>query len=349
MTQKIIRVLLVDDSAIVRKVFSNELTKFPDIEVIATAPDPYIARDKILKLKPDVIVLDVEMPRMDGITFLKKLMKHFPLPVIIVSSLTKKGGTQALEAIDAGAVEVLTKPGTSYSVLELSETLADKIRAASNVKMANHQTPPKQQTTTINKITTTKSITDQIIAIGASTGGTQAIQHILTQMPKNSPGILVAQHMPELFTASFANRLNGICQIEVREAKHNDTLIPGVALIAPGNYHMLLKYCLASKRYYVQIKIGPTVCRQRPSVEVLFKSVAKAAKNNAIGIILTGMGNDGAKGLLAMRQAGAYTIAQNEETCVVYGMPKEAVRCKAVCEILPLTQIPEKIIAKIEK
>ena len=336
-----IKVLLVDDSAIVRQVFSRELGKEPDIEVVGTAPDPYVARDKIVQLKPNVIVLDIEMPRMDGITFLRKLMRHYPLPVIIVSSLTSHGGKLALEAVDAGAVEVMCKPNSAFSVGDMSVALADKIRAASTARIRNHQklNPSKQNSVISSYITTT---TNKIIAIGASTGGTQAIQQVITRFPRNAPGTVIVQHMPENFTASFAERLNELCKIEVREAKNGDSIIPGVALIAPGNYHMLLRR--SGARYYAEIKKGPMVCRQRPSVEVLFKSVAKYAGSNSIGAILTGMGADGAKGLREMKDAGAYTIAQDEKSCVVYGMPKEAVKNDGACDILPLEKIAESLL-----
>jgi two-component system chemotaxis response regulator CheB len=339
-----IKVLLVDDSAIVRQVFTSELGRHPDIEIVGTAPDPYVARDKIVQLKPDVIVLDVEMPRMDGITFLRKLMKYMPLPVIIVSSLTAKGGQLALEAMDAGAVEVMCKPGSSFSVTDMSAQLADKIRAVSTARIRVEQraaSMSKQETPARLAMTST---TNRIIAIGASTGGTQAIEAVLTRFPRNAPGTVIVQHMPEYFTKSFAERLNGLCEIEVREAQDNDSVIPGVALIAPGNYHMLLQR--SGARYFVSIKSGPQVCRQRPSVEVLFKSVAKYAGANAVGAILTGMGADGADGMLEMKQAGAWTIAQDEASSVVFGMPKEAIRKGGVCEVAPLERIAAALLAK---
>lgn len=340
-----VNVLLVDDSAIVRRVFSNELEKEPDIHIIGTAPDPYVARDKIVQLKPDVVVLDIEMPRMDGLTFLRKLMKHYPLPVIIVSSLTESGGKVALEAVRSGAVEVMCKPRFSYAVGNLSVELADKIRAAAKANVK--KIIPAAQNTPLEYKTSLTRTTNKIIAVGASTGGTNALERLLLPLPATSPGILIVQHMPEHFTKSFAERLDSLCQLEVREARDGDSIIPGLALIAPGNYHMLLKRSGAG--YYVNVKNGPLVCRHRPSVEALFKSVAKYAGSNALGIILTGMGDDGAGGLLAMRNAGAYTIGQDEASCVVYGMPKEAFNCGAVCTQLPLDEIPAHALGKADQ
>jgi two-component system, chemotaxis family, protein-glutamate methylesterase/glutaminase len=339
-----VRVLLVDDSAIVRQALSRELGAFPDIDIVGTAPDPYVARDKIVQLKPDVIVLDVEMPRMDGITFLHKLMKHFPLPVIIVSSLTPHGSKLALEAMDAGAIDVMCKPGSSYSVAQMSAELANKIRMASTARIRVQNYAAKTGKVQIVRTAMTDT-TNKIIAIGASTGGTQAIEAVIRSFPGDAPGTVIVQHMPEHFTASFAQRLNDLCEIEVREAKDNDSVIPGTALIAPGNYHMLLRR--SGARYYVQVKDGPMVFHQRPSVEVMFKSVAKYAGANAVGAILTGMGADGAEGLLEMKKAGARTIAQNERTCVVYGMPRAAVECGAACEVLPLEGIAQALLRSL--
>ncbi len=342
MATRKIKVIVVDDSAIVRKIFSDELTKDPDIEVIATAPDPYVARDKIVQLQPDVVVLDIEMPRMDGITFLKKLMTYYPLPVIIVSSLTPQGSKMALEAVEAGAVEVMCKPGSSFSVADMSIMLIDKIKAAAfaNVKKIQ-ETIASSATRKTTRLSLTQT-TDKIIAIGASTGGTQAIQEVITRFPANAPGTVIVQHMPEHFTKSFADRLNTLCEIEVREAQNNDSVVPGVALIAPGNYHMILRR--SGARYYVEVKTGPLVCRQRPSVDVLFKSVAKYAGANAVGALLTGMGADGAEGLLEMKNSGAHTIAQDEKSCVVFGMPAEAIKRGAASEVLPLDKIAESLL-----
>ena len=338
---KPIRVLVVDDSAIVRKIFTQELSKHEDIEVIGTAPDPYVARDKIVRLKPDVITLDIEMPRMDGISFLRKLMKYYPLPTIIVSSLTPKNSEMALEAMECGAVEVLAKPGGAYSVGDMSVQLAEKIRAAAQARVAPVVTA--ERATQLSETVTTfsrslKRTTHKVLAMGASTGGTEALKAVLLQMPPNSPGIVIVQHMPPRFTTAFANRLNDLCQIDVREAKDGDTVLPGLALIAPGNYHMLLRR--SGARYYVEVKDGPLVCHQRPSVDVLFHSVAQYAGANGLGVIMTGMGRDGAKGMLEMRHTGAHTIAQDEASCVVFGMPKEAIRQGGVEQVVPLEEIP---------
>jgi two-component system chemotaxis response regulator CheB len=343
-----IKVLVVDDSAVVRKVFAEELSRERGIEVVGTAPDPYVARDKIVRLKPDVLTLDIEMPRMDGLTFLKKLMQYYPLPVIIVSSLTKKGSKMALEALSLGALEVIAKPSASYSVGDMSVQLADKIRAVARVQVgvrsgsgedtnepALAKPLPKALSTTTNKI----------IAIGASTGGTEALKTILRSMPPNAPGILVVQHMPAKFTTSFAERLDTLCEMNVKEAEDGDGVINGRVLLAPGNYHMLLKR--SGARYFVQVKDGPMVHHQRPSVDVLFKSVADYAGENALGVILTGMGADGAAGLLKMRQGGARTIAQDEQSCVVFGMPKEAIKMGAAEAIIPLHGIAQKALQMV--
>ncbi|MFA6412433.1 MAG: chemotaxis response regulator protein-glutamate methylesterase [Syntrophales bacterium] len=342
---KKIKVLIVDDSAIVRKIFSEELSRYPDIEIIGTAPDPFVARDKIVNLQPDVITLDIEMPRMDGLTFLKKLMKYYPVPTIVVSSLTPKGGTMTLEAFDIGAVDVIAKPGGSYSVGDMSSQLADKIRAASRVNMS-----PATRTTSVvrEKSEPMKALTQtshKVIAIGASTGGTEALKNVLMKLPPNTPGIVIVQHMPANFTTAFADRLNTLCQFQVKEAQDNDTVVPGTCLIAPGNFHMLLRR--SGARYYVEVKTGPMVHHQRPAVDVLFKSTAKYAGANAVGVILTGMGADGAEGLKEMKDAGASTIAQDEKSCVVFGMPKEAIKLGGVDKILPLDNIANEIVRMI--
>jgi len=338
-----VRVLIVDDSAIVRKVLTDELSKFNDIEVVGTAMDPYVARDKIVKLKPDVITLDVEMPRMDGLSFLAKLMKHYPIPVVIVSSLTPKNSEAALRALELGAVEVISKPGSQYSTPDVAHHLVRALRAAASAKL------PKRQTTTESSPVTASSVpwsqlqtTHKILAIGASTGGTQAIEAVLKMLPVTTPGTVIVQHMPAGFTASFAERLNRVCAMEVREAQDGESVVPGVALLAPGGHHLLLAQ--SGARYTARIKDGPPVHYQRPSVDVLFQSVARSAGRNAVGVLLTGMGADGAKGLLAMRQAGAHTIAQDEHTCVVFGMPKEAIALGAAAEVVPLPKIAEAIL-----
>ncbi len=339
---KKIRVLVVDDSAVVRKVFREELSRERDIHVVGTAPDPYIARDKIVKLKPDVVTLDIEMPRMDGITFLKKLMKYYPLPVIIVSSLTREGGKLALEALSSGALEVISKPAGSYSVGEMSIQLAEKIRAVAGVKVDKIDSSNDKSAVSPVSTKALLKTTNKIIAIGASTGGTEALKVVLKNMPPNAPGILVVQHMPAKFTTSFAERLNDLCEINVKEARDGDSVVSGTALIAPGNYHMLLRR--SGARYYVKIKSGPMVHHQRPSVDVLFHSVAEYAGGNAVGAILTGMGADGAKGLKKMRDAGAHTVAQDEDSCVVFGMPKEAIKLGAAEKVVPLKFIANTIL-----
>lgn len=337
------RVLVVDDSAVVRQVFTRELRRDPEIEVVGSAPDPYVARDMIVELKPDVLTLDIEMPRMDGLTFLRKLMHYYPLPVVIVSSLTPKGGELALEAIDAGAVEVMCKPDASYAVGDLAVQLADRVKAAAAVRVTKRSKPPAQAT--VQQLSLSKT-TNKVVAIGASTGGTQALQQVLMAMPTNSPGIVIVQHMPEHFTRSFAERLNQLCAIQVKEAENGDSVAPGKALIAPGNYHMLLRRSGAN--YFVEVKTGPLVNRHRPSVDVLFRSVARYAGRNSVGAILTGMGNDGAKGLLEMKQQGACTVAQDEATCVVFGMPREAIELGATDRVVPLDRISKTILEMVE-
>ncbi|MFH1076861.1 MAG: chemotaxis response regulator protein-glutamate methylesterase [Pseudomonadota bacterium] len=339
-----IKVLIVDDSAVVRKIFTEELSKAPGIKVVGSAPDPYVARDKIVMLKPDVITLDIEMPRMDGITFLKKLMKYYPMPVIIVSSLTPSGSKMALEAMECGAIDVLAKPSGSYSVGDMSCQLIEKIKGAAiaRIEKVKDRAAPRQDE--VRLITPTRALqqtTNKVIAIGASTGGTEALKRVLVKLPPTFPGVVIVQHMPPKFTTVFAQRLDSLCQISVKEAEDGDTVIPGKALLAPGNYHMLLKR--SGARYYVTIKDGPMVCYQRPSVDVLFNSVAEYAGNNVVGVILTGMGADGAQGMLKMKQAGAATIAQDEKSCVVFGMPKEAIKLGVVDKVVSIEQIAQEI------
>jgi len=335
---KKIKVLIVDDSAVVRKVFREELSLDKDLEVVGTAPDPYVARDKLVKLKPDVITLDIEMPRMDGLTFMKKLMKFYPLPVIIVSSLTKKGGRLAMEALSIGALEVISKPSSAYSVGEMSVQLIDKIKAVAGVKVESKREIKISADKPLKVATKALSVTtNKIIAIGASTGGTEALRVVLSSMPPNAPGILVVQHMPAHFTTSFAERLNELSMITVKEAKDGDSVVNGLALIAPGNYHMLLKR--SGARYFVQIKTGPLVHHQRPAADVLFHSVANYAGRNAVGAILTGMGSDGAQGLLKMREAGARTVVQDEKSCIIFGMPREAIKLGAAEKVVSLKNI----------
>jgi two-component system chemotaxis response regulator CheB len=338
-----IKVLIVDDSALVRKVLSEELSKYPDIEVVGTAVDPYVARQKIAQLHPDVISLDIEMPRMDGLTFLQKLMKYHPLPVVVVSSLTPRNSEAAFRALALGAVEVISKPGSAFSIPEVGLQLVRAVRAAAVARIAKHE--PAAAVPAAPRILAEIQTTHQVVAIGASTGGTQAIETLLRQLPVNTPGMLVVQHMPPGFTTTFAARLDQLCAIEVREAADGDVVVPGLALIAPGAHHMVLER--SGARYQVRIKDGPPVHHQRPSVDVLFHSVARHAGRNAVGALLTGMGSDGAKGLLAMHQAGAHTIAQDEESCVVFGMPREAIDLGAADEVLHLDRIPHAIVRAV--
>ncbi|MCW8918794.1 MAG: chemotaxis response regulator protein-glutamate methylesterase [Gammaproteobacteria bacterium] len=352
-----IKVMVVDDSAVVRQVMQMMLLAEPDIDYLGAASDPVFAIDKMAHQWPDVIVLDVEMPRMDGITFLRKLMREHPTPVVICSSLTVKGAQTTLQALEAGAVEVITKPqsGLRDFLQESSRELLGAIRAAAQSNMQAMRPRPASTAAAVPARLTADVIlrgtqgtamaetTDRIVAIGTSTGGTQALEAVLPALPRVCPGIVIVQHMPEKFTASFAQRLDSLCQIEVREAQHNDRLLPGRALIAPGGRHMVLKR--SGAQYHVEVVDGPMVNRHRPSVDVLFRSVAKYAGKNATGIIMTGMGDDGARGLKEMREAGAFTVAQDEASCVVFGMPKEAIRFGAVERVVPLDGVPALIVA----
>jgi two-component system chemotaxis response regulator CheB len=343
----LIKVLIVDDSAVVRKRLSRELSRDASIEVVGTALDPYIARDKIIRLSPDVITLDLEMPRMDGLTFLERLMRHHPLPVVVVSSLTPNGSDTAIKALELGAVEVLKKPGLSYTVEEISPQIVEKVKAAAQVdmkKLLNMKAKTNVKRKSAPELVHT---TQKITAIGASTGGTEAIRELLLGFPANGPGTMIVQHMPEGFTHSFAERLNSICAMEVREARDGDGLRSGLALISPGNKHMVLRK--SGARYYIKIKDGPMVHHQRPSVDVLFNSVAKHAGRNAVGVILTGMGTDGASGMKAMRDARAVTIAQDERSCIVFGMPKAAIELGGVAHVIPLTDIAPKVMGMLKK
>ena len=330
-----VRVLIVDDSAVVRAMLSRELARDPGIEVVGAAPDPYVARDKILQLQPHVLTLDVEMPRMDGITFLRRLMEHHPLPVIVLSSLTARGTQTAIEAMEAGAVDVLSKPGSSYSVENLGAELTVKVKQAARMRVrapaVRGEKPVKSAGTSLS------ATTEKVLAIGASTGGVQALTEVLTAFPPDAPGTVIVQHMPPKFTKSFADRLNTICAVRVKEAVDGDTVMTGQVLIAPGGLHMMLRR--SGARYYVELKEGPAVFHQRPSVEVLFNSVAKYAGRNAVGAILTGMGSDGAGGLLEMRKAGAKTLAQNEATCAVFGMPQAAIKAGAAESVVPIEEV----------
>lgn len=333
-----IRVLVVDDSAVVRSLLSRQLSRETGIEVVGTAPDPYAARNKIVELEPDVLTLDLEMPRMDGITFLHRLMQYRPMPVIVISSLTGQGTDAAVAAMAAGAVDVLAKPASACSVNEMSRLLVEKIRIAATARVRPAPVaPPAERVFSVSSSNVLK-----IIALGASTGGVQALTEILTAFPGNAPGTLVVQHMPPKFTRSFAQRLNALCAVEVKEAADGDSVIPGRVLFAPGGLHMLLRR--SGNHCYVQVKDGPPVYHQRPSVDVLFNSVARHAGPYAVGAILTGMGCDGAEGLLAMHRAGARTVAQDEGSSIVYGMPMEAMKCGAAESIVPLNAIAKTLM-----
>ena len=346
---KKIKVLIVDDSAVVRQVLSGLLEDDPGITVLATASDPIFAMEKMRVTWPDVIVLDVEMPRMDGISFLKKIMSERPTPVVICSTLTEKGAETTMQALSAGAVSIVTKPkiGLKRFLEDSSSDIVGAVKAAAlaNVRRmvpgAQVKIAPKLNADAILPAASGHAMaqtTERIVAIGTSTGGTQALEVVLTALPRVCPGIVIVQHMPEKFTEAFADRLNGICNISVKEARNNDRVLPGQALIAPGGKHMVLRR--SGAQYFVEVLDGPLVNRHRPSVDVLFRSVAKAAGKNALGIIMTGMGDDGARGLKEMFDAGASTFAQDEDTCVVFGMPKEAIKLGAAGRVLPLQEIP---------
>ncbi|MGA3115796.1 MAG: chemotaxis response regulator protein-glutamate methylesterase [Syntrophobacteraceae bacterium] len=348
---KKIRVLIVDDSAVVRQTLAEILCSDPLIEVMATASDPFVAAAKMHHEVPDVITLDVEMPRMDGITFLEKLMAQHPIPVVICSSLTGSGSKTTLKALEYGAVEIIQKPrlGTKQFIEESRVRICDAVKAASRagVKRIGERSKIEPKLTADAVIAKPKTramieTTEKVVAVGASTGGTEALRVLLESLPADSPAIAIVQHMPEHFTAAFARRLDGICRISVKEAEDNDTLIRGRALIAPGNHHMLLKR--SGARYFVEIKDGPLVCRHRPSVDVLFRSAARYAGNNAVAIIMTGMGDDGAAGILEMKEAGAFTIAQDEKSCVVFGMPQEAIKRGGIRKIMTLESIAGEVL-----
>ena len=344
-----IRVLIVDDSAVVRLALTEILSADPAIEVMATAPDPLIAASKIDKERPDVITLDVEMPRMDGLSFLKQIMAKEPIPVVMCSSLTEKGAEVTMKALQYGAVEIINKPrmGARQFLEDSHVLICDAVKAAAKARvrrlstLINEPAPKLTADVMLSQPRPTENFqtTAKVIALGASTGGTEALRIFLQELPYDAPGIVIVQHMPQHFTSAFARRLNDICRVEVKEATDGDTVLPGRALIAPGNLHMMLKR--SGTRYYVQVKDGPLVCRHRPSVDVLFRSVARYAGMNATGIIMTGMGDDGARGMQEMKKAGAVNIAQDEESCVVFGMPHEAIKLGGVHKVLPLDKLAQ--------
>jgi len=350
MSKPRIRVLIVDDSAVVRQTLSEVLSKDPAIEVIGTACDPFVAAERISEQVPDVITLDIEMPRMDGLTFLQKIMSQHPIPVVICSSLAEEGAQSTLKALEYGAVDIIAKPrlGSKQFLEESSVTLCQAVKAAAGARLRvptpDRAVAPKLTADAVLSRATGAMIetTEKVVVIGASTGGTEALRSVLEVLPPDAPGIVVVQHMPEVFTRAFANRLDSLCRITVKEAETSDTVPRGRALIAPGNYHLLLKR--SGARYYVDVKEGPLVSRHRPSVDVLFRSAARYAGRNAVGVIMTGMGDDGARGMLEMKQAGAATIAQDEATSVVFGMPNEAIKRGAVDTILPLPAIAGSIL-----
>ena len=354
-----IKVMIVDDSAVVRQVLVELLGTDPGIEVIAAVADPLFAMQRMKMQWPDVIMLDVEMPRMDGVTFLRKLMHEHPTPVVICSTLTEAGAATTIEALAAGAVTVINKPkvGLKQFLNEAVHELTAAVRTAARANVrrlaaraeAPGRTPlevkPKNTADVILTPAADRAMTrttEHVVAIGCSTGGTQALQHVLAELPSLCPAVVIVQHMPPNFTAAFAKRLDGLCRISVKEAQNNDRVVPGCALIAPGGKHVLIQR--SGAQYFVEVRDGPPVNRHCPSVDVLFRSAAKAAGPNALGIIMTGMGDDGARGLKEMRNAGAHTIAQDEQSCVVFGMPKEAIRMEAVERIMPLDELPRAIL-----
>ena len=346
--------MVVDDSAVVRQVVAGLLAADPDIEVLCAVADPLLAMARMKSQWPDVIVLDIEMPRMDGITFLKKIMAERPTPVVICSTLTEKGTQVSLAALAAGAVAIITKPkiGLKQFLMDASDDLVTVVKAAAQANVKKLQTVQVVEKFNADVIlpalerhTALLKTTDRVVALGTSTGGTQALELVLRSLPRVCPGLVIVQHMPEQFTAAFAHRLNTLCQIEVKEAQTADRVMPGRALIAPGGKHMLLRRNGA--QYFVEIMDGPLVNRHRPSVDVLFRSVAKCAGSNALGVIMTGMGDDGAAGLLEMRKAGAQTVAQDEESCVVFGMPKEAIKRGGVAKTVALSAIGREIMLQL--
>lgn len=339
------RVLIVDDSALMRQLLHEILSSDPDIEVVGVASDPFVAREKIKALQPNVLTLDIEMPRMDGLTFLEKLMRGHPMPVVMVSSLTEKGCDTTLRALTLGAVDFITKPkfDVASGTLHLADEIVAKVKAAATARIVSSSSPQTTSagSTAVDNFRQIKS-THKIIAIGASTGGTEALREVLERLPADFPAIVIVQHMPGTFTGQFAKRLDSLCKIRVKEAADGDRVLPGQALIAPGGFHMEL--IRSGAEYCVKVSQTEPVNRHRPSVDVLFNSCAANAGSNAVGIILTGMGADGARGLLAMRNAGAFTVAQDEASCVVFGMPKEAIACGAAQEIQPLQKIPATVV-----
>ena len=339
-----IKVLIVDDSALIRGVMKEIINSQPDMEVVGMAPDPLVARDLIKQTNPDVLTLDVEMPKMDGLDFLERLMRLRPMPVLMVSSLTERGSEITMRALELGAVDFVTKPKVSIQsgMLEYTDLIAEKIRIASHARIKPRTPPGAQPTGTLAPLRNPFTSSEKLIIIGASTGGTEAIKEFLVQLPPDCPGILITQHMPEGFTRSFANRLDKLCKISVKEAEGGERVLPGHAYLAPGHSHLLL--VRSGANYMTRLDQGPPVNRHRPSVDVLFSSAAANAGKNAVGVILTGMGKDGAAGMLEMQKAGAYNLAQDEASCVVFGMPKEAIAIGATHDVAPLHELPGRVL-----
>ncbi len=342
-----IRVSIIDDSALIRSLLKEIINAAPDMEVVSAAPDPMVAREQIRNLNPDVITLDIEMPKMDGIDFLGKLMRLKPTPVIMISSLTERGSEATLRALELGAIDFIPKPKLDIArgLEEYAVEIRDKIRMAAKARPKQLlEVPPNNSADAVLVSSVRQPIgkTEKLIIVGASTGGTEALKDFLMPMPPDAPAILITQHMPEMFTKSFANRLNGLCRIQVKEAEHGERVMPGHAYIAPGHSHLLLK--LSGANYVCELSQAPPVNRHRPSVDVLFRSAANCAGKNAIGVILTGMGKDGAAGMLEMKQAGAYNFAQDEASCVVFGMPKEAIAHGGVDEVVPLANMSHRVL-----
>lgn len=339
------KVLIVDDSALIRKLLTEIIGSQADFQVVGAAPDPYVAREMIRQFNPDVLTLDVEMPRMDGLEFLEKLMRLRPLPVVMISSLTERGADVTLRALELGAVDFISKPklGIADGLQEYAEEITAKIRTAAQANLRGRRVPGNHAVAVTARHSTFSS-SEKIICIGSSTGGTEALKEVLSQMPADAPGIVIAQHMPPGFTRTFAERLNKLCAMTVKEAEGNERILPGHVFLAPGNQHLLIKR--SGVNYITELSDSPPVNRHRPSVDVLFQSAALCAGGNALAAILTGMGKDGAQGMLEMKRAGSYTLAQNEETCVVYGMPREAVSIGAVSAILPLEEIAAALLEK---
>ncbi len=343
-----IRVLIVDDSPTVCSVFKRGLARAKGIEVIGVAPDPFVARDMIVKDPPDVVTLDIEMPRMDGLTFLRKLMMHFPLPVVVVSTLTQKGSQKVVEALESGAVDVVAKNMGEDQVNNLMLELVQKVRAAAQASVGSRNFKKSKPKDTAPKVLpNVQNASSQVVAIGSSTGGTEALARLFARLPSNTPGTVVVQHMPPGFTAQMSDRLDKLSAMTVREASDGDLIEEGVALVAPGDHHLLVRR--RGSKLYAELRGGPRVGRHKPSVDVLFRSVAKAVGDAAVGVILTGMGCDGSQGMLEMKQQGAHNIAQDEDSCVVYGMPRAAFELEATHEVAPLERIAERICRAVSK